>query len=143
MLTAAKFWDRAAKKYIARPIKDLPTYQKKLQLTAGYLAPTANVLEVGCGSGATAIYHAPQVQQILATDISPVMLQHGRDSARQAGIANIEFRLAAIEQLSADTARFDAVLALNVLHLVDDVAAALTRIYTLLAENGVFVSSTS
>jgi len=55
MVNSRKFWDRAAKKYIAKPIKDNETYQAKLQITSRYLSLTDVVLEIGCGSGETAI----------------------------------------------------------------------------------------
>lgn len=143
MISSQKFWDKAAKKYIAKPIKDKDTYLKKLQLTEGLLLPTDSILEVGCGSGETAIYHAKNVKHVLATDISMAMVRNGIARAKQAGISNIEFKQAAIEDLLSESKRFDAVLALNVLHLVDDAEQAIKIIYELLHEHGLFVSSTS
>lgn len=142
MLTSRDFWDKTAEKYIKKPIKDQETYQRKLTITSEYLKSGDVVLEVGCGSGATSIYHANNVRQVVATDISPAMIQHANSAAKNANIDNIVFQCVAIEQLKFKT-KFDAVLALNVLHLVDDVEAAVRAIFELLKEQGVFIISVS
>ncbi|MGP9800652.1 class I SAM-dependent methyltransferase [Rheinheimera sp. NSM] len=143
MLTSRAFWDKTAAKYLKKPIKDVKTYQKKLDITAKYLLPTDVVLEIGCGSGETALYHAKRVKRVVATDISELMIQHGIKAAQQAGLDNIEFLRAAVDELPRQATPFDAVLALNVLHLVDDVDAAVQITADLLKPRGVFISSTS
>ena len=71
---SARFWDKIAERYSKRPIADEAAYQKKLQVTREYLRPDMEVLEFGCGTGSTAITHAPCVKHIHAIDISPKMI---------------------------------------------------------------------
>ncbi len=70
-----KFWDRIADKYSKKPVPDEAVYQKKLRITRDYLRPDSEVLEFGCGTGSTAIAHAPFVSRILANDISSRMIE--------------------------------------------------------------------
>ena len=74
MYRDAKFWDKIAARYARRPVPDEAVYQRKLALTREYLRPGAHLLEFGCGTGSTAIAHAPHLADILATDISAEML---------------------------------------------------------------------
>ena len=78
---SAKFWDRIAKRYSKRPVADEAAYQKKLQVTREYILPDMEVLVLGCGTGSTAIAHAPYVKHILAIDISPKMIDIAQGKA--------------------------------------------------------------
>jgi cyclopropane fatty-acyl-phospholipid synthase-like methyltransferase len=62
------FWNKLADKYSRRPIADEAAYQKKLDVTRQYFEPDMEVLEIGCGTGTTAIAHAPFVKHIHATE---------------------------------------------------------------------------
>ena len=72
MSQTSKFWDKIAEKYAKRPIADEAAYQRKLAVTRDYFRPDMEVLEFGCGTGTTAINHAPYVKHIRATDISGI-----------------------------------------------------------------------
>ncbi len=137
-----RFWDKAAERYAKSPIADVATYQKKLEETRRFLKPHMRVLEFGCGTGSTAIEHAPHVQQIDAIDISENMLAIGRDKAAAAGVNNLRFTRGTLAEFGAEAASFDAVLGLNVIHLVPDRQAVLAEVARILKPGGVFVSST-
>ncbi|ATG73864.1 SAM-dependent methyltransferase [Zobellella denitrificans] len=143
MKDAKTFWDKSAPRYAKSRIRDEQAYQKKLAITQGYFRPDWSVLEFGCGTGGTAIIHAPHVGHILATDISDTMLDIAGQRAREAGVDNISFQQGTLESLELAAASFDAVLGLNVLHLLDDLDAALARVHRLLKPGGIFVSSTA
>ena len=143
MSRSDRFWDKAAEKYAKSPIGDEATYQKKLAETQSYLGPDMRIVEFGCGTGTTAIHHAPHVQHIDATDISEKMLEIGRDKARDAGIDNITFTRGTLAELDAADAGVDAVLGLNVIHLVPDRDAVIAEVARILKPGGVFVSSTA
>lgn len=138
-----RFWDGIAAKYSRQPIADEAAYQHKLERTRHYLRPTDRVLEFGCGTGSTALEHAPYVAAIEATDVSSRMLEIARAKAEAAGVANVTFTQAGIEDFAAEPQSYDAVLALSLLHLLRDRAAALEKIHTLLRPGGVFVSGTA
>jgi len=143
MKDSKTFWDKAAEKYIKSPIKDEAAYQKKLAITQAFLRPDYKVLEFGCGSGATAIFHAPHVAQVVATDISDKMIEAAQRKAVEAGVKNIVFQQGTLDSLQFKNESFDAVLGLNVLHLLEDVDGAIVKVHQLLKNEGVFVSSTS
>ncbi|GGO80508.1 hypothetical protein GCM10011348_17330 [Marinobacterium nitratireducens] len=143
MKSQQEFWDKSASRYARSPIRDEQRYQQKLAVTQGYFRPDWSVLEFGCGTGGTALIHAPFVRHILATDISPRMLEIAESKAREAGVDNVSFRQGTLDSLPLEPESFDAVLGLNILHLLDDVEATIARIYRLLKPGGIFVSSTA
>jgi len=138
-----RFWDRIADRYARSPIGDEAAYEEKLRLTQAVLSVDAQVLELGCGTGGTAMRHAPIVAHVHATDVSEKMLDHGRRRQRDAGIDNVSFEQAAVETLEAAPGSYDAVLALSLLHLVERPEEALRRIHGWTRPGGVFVSSTA
>lgn len=140
---SAKFWDRIADRYARRPIGNEAAYQKKLRITQDYLRPDMDVLEFGCGTGSTALVHAPFVKHILAIDISSKMIGIAEEKARVAGVENVTFRTAAIDTFEAPDASYDAVLGLSILHLLHDRDAAIAKVHQMLKPGGVFVSGTA
>lgn len=141
--SSARFWDRIADKYASQPVADEAAYQTKLRKTREYLRPDMELLEIGCGTGSTALAHAPLVRHIRAVDISKNMLEIARGKADAAGIANVDFEQAALDTLEAGDDSYDVVLALSLLHLLDDRVDAIRRIFRWLKHGGVFVSSTA
>lgn len=138
----AKFWDRIAEGYSKRPVSDEPAYQKKLEITREYLNPDMELLEFGCGTGSTAIAHAPYVKHIQAVDISPNMIEIAKGKAEAQGVENVAFKRSTLDEVSVSDQSLDAVLGLNVLHLVNDKEGAIAKVYKMLKSGGVFVSST-
>lgn len=138
----AGFWNRIAKRYARKPVPDQAAYDTKLAKTDGYLKPGDRVLEVGCGTGTTAIHHAPRVAHILATDISAQMIDIARRKARVAGVGNVEFEVSSIDRLQATPAQFDVILAHSVLHLVADVPGTLRQLRRMLKPKGLLISNT-
>jgi ubiquinone/menaquinone biosynthesis C-methylase UbiE len=141
-VTSPEFWDRVAPGYSKQPIADTKSYARKLATTQALMRPNMEVLEFGCGTGSTALEHAPYVAHILATDVSAAMIGIGREKAEHAGIDNVSFRQSGVEDFEAPDGSFDMVLALNLLHLLPDRTSALTKIHRLLKPGGIFISST-
>ncbi len=142
MAESDKFWDKTAERYAKSPVSDEATYQKKLAETQSFFTPNMRILEFGCGTGTTAVQHAPHVQHIDAIDISENMLEIGRGKAREAGVENITFTRGTLTEFNADAATLDAVLGLNVIHLLPDRQAVIAEVVRILKPGGIFVSST-
>ena len=142
MSESDKFWDSKAEGYASSPISDEASYQRKLSETQKYFAPEMRILEFGCGTGATAVHHAPHVLHIDAIDISSNMLEIGNRRARESNIENITFTRGTLTQFQAETASLDAVLGLNVIHLLPDRKVVLAEVARILKPGGIFVSST-
>jgi ubiquinone/menaquinone biosynthesis C-methylase UbiE len=138
-----RFWNRIARRYARQPVADEQSYQRKLHQTREVLRPDMNVLEFGCGTGSTALAHAPYVGQITAIDFSDRMIEVARSKATAAGVTNVQFDIATIEAFTAPNESFDAVLAMSVLHLLDSPEAALAKVFGLLKPGGVLAASTT
>ena len=140
MKSDTRFWNKIAPKYAKTPIADEAAYQHKLERTRSYFTPDATVLEIGCGTGSTALLHAPFVKEILATDFADEMLDIARSKAEAEGITNVRF-----EHMNADAidGSFDVVMAMSVLQLVPNRAEVIERIFRVLKPGGHFISSTT
>ena len=139
---SSRFWDRIAERYSRRPVADEAAYQRKLEVTREYFDPAMDVLEIGCGTGSTAIAHAPHVRHIRAVDISEKMIEIAKRKADAANIGNVTFERSSVDELRVPDETQDAVLALSILHLVEDRDDVIARIYRMLKPGGVLVSST-
>jgi 2-polyprenyl-3-methyl-5-hydroxy-6-metoxy-1,4-benzoquinol methylase len=137
------FWDRKAAGYAKSSISDVESYQRKLSETQKLFSPDMRVLEFGCGTGATAVQHAPHVAHIDAIDISEKMLEIGRERAAKSQIENIRFTRGTLSEFNAETGSLDAVLGLNVIHLLPDRQAVFSDVARILKPGGVFISSTA
>jgi cyclopropane fatty-acyl-phospholipid synthase-like methyltransferase len=82
MVQSTKFWDRIAERYSKQPVADEAAYQKKLQVTREYFRPDMEVLEFGCGTGSTAIAHAPYVETYSR---HRYLIENDRNRATQSG----------------------------------------------------------
>lgn len=131
-----------AERYSRQPVADEAVYQEKLSRTRQFFDEGSRVLEFGCGTGSTAIAHAPHVGQIHATDISANMLAIAREKASAAKISNITFEQTDLRDLSNKTDDWDAILGMSILHLVPDMAGHVAQVHGLLKPGGVFISST-
>lgn len=140
MTAKPEFWDRIAEKYARQPIGDEAAYRRKLEMTQARLSPDMDVLEIGCGTGSTALEHAPHVRHILATDLSGKMIEIARGKAEAAGVENATFDQAALGDL---TGQYDVVMAHSVIHLLEDRDVGLAKIRALLKPGGLLVSSTA
>jgi ubiquinone/menaquinone biosynthesis C-methylase UbiE len=138
----ARFWDRTSRKYARSAMADQAGYERTLDRTRALLGSGDRVLELGCGTGTTALRLARDVQDYLAPDISAGMITIANEKHAAAPIPALVFRTATAEALNPDATQFNAVLAFNYLHLVRDLAGTLRRIHALLAAEGLFISKT-
>ena len=142
MQRSAKFWDRAAAKYARSPIRDMEAYTYTLERTRSYLGSGDSVLEMGCGTGSTALELAASVGHITGSDVSPAMLEIAREKAQAQGVQNIRFTTADAHGPLPDEGPFDMVLAHNLWHLVPETEAAIARVFDLVRPGGYFISKT-
>ena len=139
----SRFWNKRADKYSKRPVSDEATYEKKLDITRKYFRPDMKVLELGCGTGSTALAHAPYVKHILATDLSTRMIEIARDKAKAAGIDNVTFAAASADGLDVPDGSIDAVMGHNLLHLLENKEQVIADVHRKLKTGGLFVTSTA
>src|SRR5258706_5902899 len=106
-----------------------------------------NALEVGCGTVAFSRLLAERAQNVLAIDLSPVMIQLA--TARSSAHANIKFLIADITETDLPAAHFDCIVSIATLHhmplaeTLEKLKAALKRggsllIHDLFQNDGLF-----
>ena len=137
-----RFWDKSSRRYAESAVADPDGYAHTLGRTRARLQPGASVLELGCGTGTTALRLADSVRSYLATDFSSEMIAIAKDEPAVRSIAGLFFRVATAEELILEKDRFDVVLGFNFLHLVRDVPGTLRTIHDLLNPGGLFISKT-
>jgi len=145
MSWSVTFWDRTAARYAKRPIADQEAYLRKLALTQEFLRPEMDVMEFGCGTASTAIIHAPKVRSYLATDASSNMIEIARQRVAESeqDISNLRLEVATLDELQKRQQRYDAILGLNILHLLPDPDRAIRQVFQMLKPGGVFISNTA
>lgn len=143
---SGKIWSRFADNYSKSPIKDQESYQKKLDITREYLTPQSKVLEFGCGTGGTAIIHAPYVKNILAIDLSSRMIEIAKEKAEAARVKNVKYECTGIDSFTPEqeaSPSFDVILGLSVLHLLPNKDEIIQKVHQNLKPGGYFISSTA
>lgn len=109
------------------------------------LAPGNRVLDVCCGSGATAIPAAKAVGRfgtVLGVDLADGLLDLARAKAAAAGLKNVEFRAADIEALKFPEESCDAVVCQFGIFFLPDMEAAVRRLWSFVAPGGVLSLTT-
>ena len=143
----ARFWDRIAVKYAADPIADMAGYEATLRRVQGLLSADQDVLEIGCGTGSTALRLAPFTRRLMATDVSAGMIAIAREKLAAEPVPQLSFDVADAD-IAADAAvagqgEYDVVLAFNLLHLVTDLDRALELAMRALRPGGLLISKTA
>lgn len=120
---ANTFWGRYGRQTVER-----------LQLAHG-----ERVLDVCCGSGASAIPAAETVGptgSVVGVDLAENLLALARSKAKQRGLANIEFRAGDMTQLPFEDGSFDVVVCVFGIFFVPDMEAALRELGRVLRSGG-------
>lgn len=138
----ARFWDRIAAQYAADPIADPAGYETTLKRVQGLLSADQYVLEIGCGTGTTALLLAPLTRRLLATDVSAGMIAIAREKLAAQPTPQLSFALADADEAAFAPGAYDVALAFNVLHLVKDLDRALALAVQALRPGGLLVSKT-
>jgi SAM-dependent methyltransferase len=120
---ALPFWHQFGRRTVAR-----------LRLPAG-----ARVLDLCCGTGASALPAAEQVGptgRVVGVDITAALVQQARAAAAARGLAWAEFHAADVTTLDVAPGSVDAVVSVFGLFFLDDMAGALRRWWSWLAPGG-------
>lgn len=121
------FWDRVAWVYdvFANGINRRAN-QAMCAAVAAHIGPEDEVLECACGTGLLTGVIAARCRALTATDFSEKMLAQAE--RKYANCRNVRFAQADITKLDYPDGRFDAVVAANVIHLLDEPLQALREL---------------
>ncbi|PTU75734.1 class I SAM-dependent methyltransferase [Pseudomonas mangrovi] len=142
MASKARFWNRVARKYASDPIADLDGYERTLLRVKEMLSTEYEVLEIGCGTGSTALRLAPATRRLVATDISEQMIAIACEKLASHPVPQLEFSLADADGALSEDNAFDIVLAFNMLHLVSSLSQTLKSLVKSLKPGGLLISKT-
>lgn len=142
MTNDIEFWNKLAPKYAKSKISDMAAYEYTLERTRHYLRPDQHVLELGCGTGTTALALAPSVAHYDATDAAQAMIDIGNQKKQDAEQTNLNLFQSIDVPATPGDASYDCILAFNFLHLVQDQDRVIQNIYDRLKPGGLFISKT-
>ena len=109
--------------------------------TVSRLGPKAGatILDVCCGSGASAIPAAEAVGSegfVLGIDLAENLIELAKTKARERALGNVEFRVADMLELGLPVASFDAVICVFGIFFVPDMEQAVRALWALLRPGG-------
>jgi arsenite methyltransferase len=105
----------------------------------GELASGERVVDIGSGGGIDSLIAAGMVGAdgaVVGVDMTVSMLERARGAAAEAGLGNVEFREAYMEELPVEDGWADVVISNGVLNLTPDKPATLAEISRVLRPGG-------
>jgi ubiquinone/menaquinone biosynthesis C-methylase UbiE len=117
------FWERYGRRTVER-----------LRLASG-----STVLDVGCGTGASALPAAEKVApdgRVIGVDLAEKLLALGRAKATHQGLQNIEFRVGDMENLGFPDDHFDAVVSVFSIFFVPNMERQIRELWRMVRPGG-------
>lgn len=110
-----------------------------LQRLVELVQPQADwrALDVSTGGGHTALAFAPYVREVVASDLTPQMLEAAEKFVREKGATNVQFRLADAENLPFGDSEFDLVTNRIALHHYPEASQAIREFARVLKPGGI------
>lgn len=103
------------------------------------LPPGVTVLDVGCGTGASAIPAAIAVGptgRVVGIDLADRLLDRARDKAHRQSLSNVEFRRGDMENLGYPDGSFDAVISVFSVFFVPDMTKQVAELWRMVKPSG-------
>ncbi len=104
------------------------------------ISPSDEVLECACGTGLLSGVIAPKCKTLVATDFSAKMIARAKKKYKKFG--NVRFEYANVLELPYSDYSFDAVVAANVIHLLDEPYKALGELERVCKKGGKIIVPT-
>jgi ubiquinone/menaquinone biosynthesis C-methylase UbiE len=137
-LKAATTYNAAADHFDDGPLAFWDRYGRKTVERLG-LKPGSSILDVGCGSGASAIPAAELVGpggRVIGVDLAEQLLAIARAKAGARQLANLEFHEADMEQLGYPAESFDAVVCVFAIFFVPDMVKQVRELWRMVRPRG-------
>ena len=103
------------------------------------LPPNSDVLDVGCGTGASALPAAQVVGpngSVIGVDLAARLLDRARDKAKALGLSNVEFRCADMTSLGYPNGHFDTVVSVFSIFFVPDMEGLVRELWRMVGPGG-------
>lgn len=135
-----KFWNRIASKYDRIEQNDI-AYSIFIEKAKTYLKTEDTIMDFGCGTGLVCNEIAGSVGFVQAIDISAKMIEIGKNKASERKIRNIEFSRTTLFDEKFKNGSFDAIIAFNIFHLLEEPLKYFQRIQQILKPDGLILSA--
>lgn len=138
--TDEHFWNQCARFYTGlqkRNAQDL--YIALTKRIEPHLQAYMSVLELGCGTGQLSFPLAPLVKEWVATDFSSNMIEQFKKRILP---NNLYPLVQDATDLPYESARFDAVVVANTLHIMPEPEKAVLEAYRVLRQDGLLIAPT-
>ena len=136
-----KFWERIASKYDRIEQNDI-AYPIFIEKAKAYLKADDTILDFGCGTGLVCNEIDQNVRFIHAIDTSAKMIEICKSKASERNIRNIEYARTTLFDEKLKEGSFDAVIAFNIFHLLEEPQNYFQRINQILKPGGYILSVT-
>lgn len=137
------FWNSFAHKYDKFIYRNAGSvYDRIIAGIKKEMASDMQVLEIGSGTGIVSLAVAPFVRCITAIDPAEEMLAVAREKQTLKRVKNIDFVAGTTDKLNINHNCMDAILVVNVLHLLDDPCKEMLQIYRLVKDGGLIITPT-
>ena len=136
------FWDRIAGLYDFAQSFNGKVYRKMTALIKSHVPQNGMVLDVAAGTGQLSFAAAERAKKVVCTDLSLKMLEKAERKAKRRKTANICFEVRDVMKLTDGDETYDAVIAGNVLHLLDDPQGAVKELCRVTKPGGVLILPT-
>ena len=135
------FWDKISPLYdLFENVYNHKVYAGTGKRVADFIDPSDEVLECACGTGAITVCIAPKCRKLIATDFATGMLKQAARKCRK--FSNVGFKKVDITNIKCKDARFDKVVAGNVIHLLPDPGKALAELERVVKPGGKIIIPT-
>ncbi|MDO5049559.1 MAG: class I SAM-dependent methyltransferase [Actinomycetaceae bacterium] len=133
-----EIWDIVAPVYKTFVSSDKQGYAHVQTFIRTFVSPSMRVLELGCGPGNMTERIASACGTVVATDASERMIRQAQKSVQ---IDNVSFEVANAHNLPYPDGSFDAVVASNMFHVVEDPEQILTEAARVLRPGGSIIAT--
>jgi len=94
------------------------------------------VADLGAGEGTLSLLLAQRAEKVIAVDLSPKMVEYGREMAAKHGLPNLEYRIGDIETPPIEDATVDLAVLSQALHHAEHPQRALDAAFQMLRPGG-------
>lgn len=137
-LKAAATYNAAADNFDAEPLSFWDRHGRRT-VELLHIRPGDRILDVGCGTGASALPAASAAGptgRVAGIDVADRLLEIARAKAERLALTNVDFALADMTDMDVPDENYDAVISVFSIFFVEDMEGLVGKLWQLLAPGG-------
>jgi len=136
------FWDKTAWLYDISQLTNSQANDQMAKAVENEISEGDLVLDCAAGTGILTMAAAKKARRVICTDMSRKMLAEAMKKSRRMGLYNIGFARRDITSLGDRDGKYDAVIAGNVIHLLDEPQKAFKELVRVTKSGGKIIIPT-